>query len=182
MQTKSSKNRMSSRLAATFGGAVVLVASIGIAAPANGATLTDTVANSDSTYVLNVNGHEATLSEGQSTSFQMRPMAATDGQASTDAVYPGNGTGTITVTAANGVFHWEVAMHIPATSFAGSFSITDLSTGFGGGSTPATAFSGNAPTSKLRGHRYSGTLTGQAFLLGVPVATTGPNNTSYTYK
>lgn len=180
MQTNPLKNRLSGRLAATFGGAVILLAGVGIAAPANAATLTDTGA--ESTYVLSVNGQEATLAEGQSTTFQMQPIATPDGQASTDAVYPGDGTGTITVTAANGSFHWEVEMHIPATSFAGSFSITDLNSGFGGGSVPATAFSGDAPTSKLRGHRYVGTLTGQAFFLGAPVSTTGPNNTSYTYN
>jgi hypothetical protein len=115
--------------------------------------------------------------------FPMRLIrsAITPGQVSSNVVYPGNGAGTITVTASAGVYQWSVAMAIPATSFAGAFSITDLTSGFSGGSVPAASFSGSAPTSRLYGHRYSGTLTGVAFFLNVPVSTTGPNNTLYTY-
>jgi len=72
-------------------------------------------------------------------------------------------------------------MSIPATSFVGFFGVTDLTSGLSGGLTPEGAFTGSAPTSRLYGHRYSGNLSGEAFFMGAPVASTMPNNTLYTY-
>jgi hypothetical protein len=85
------------------------------------------------------------------------------------------------VTASKGTYKWKVSAPC-ATSFLGSFSVTDLSSGFGGGKTLATKFSGSAPTSRLWNHRYSGTLTGTASNVWGPCAFTGPNNTLYTYQ
>lgn len=44
-----------------------------------------------------------------------------------------------------------------------------------------TLVSADIPTSKLHGHTYSGTLTGNAVFSGVIVATVGPNATLYKY-
>ncbi|WP_213815579.1 hypothetical protein [Glaciihabitans sp. dw_435] len=152
--------------------------SFGIVAPATAAD-----ASTTATYELNLGGQKTTLTEGETAVFAMQPVksAKAPGTLSPNVVYPGDGSGTITVTATAGVYHWSIAMHIPVTNFVGAFSITDLTSGLSGGSVLATSFSGSAPTSKLRGHRYSGTIAGTAFLLSVPVATTGPNNTLYTY-
>lgn len=161
-----------------------LLLSLATAGPALASTTDKTPSpGTTATYLLDVNGQQATLTEGETAVFQMHSIASTarHGIASPDVVYPGDGTGTITVTASGGVYHWSIAMHIPATTFVGAFHVTDLTSGFGGGSVPAFTFSGSDPTSKLHGHRYSGTIGGEALFLGVPVATTGPNNTLYTY-
>jgi hypothetical protein len=72
-------------------------------------------------------------------------------------------------------------MNITVTNFVGAFGITDLTSGLGGGSVPELVWAGSIPTSKLHGHTYSGTITGEAYFAGVPVAKTGPNNTTYKY-
>ncbi len=105
---------------------------------------------------------------------------AAPGQVTPNATYPGD-AGTLTVAASGAVHHYSIAMSIPATTFAGAFSITDLTSGLSGGSAAVSGFSGSVTTSKLRNHRYSVTLTGTAFLLGAPVAGTVPNNTLYHY-
>ncbi|MFC3296715.1 hypothetical protein [Clavibacter michiganensis] len=130
-------------------------------------------------YNVTVGSATTTLHEGESVTYRMTSIAGTSGTISSDVVYPGD-SGTITVTANRGVYHYAVDMSVPATNFAGRFSVTDLTSGFGGGSTPVLFFEGDVPTSRLTGHLYSGTLTGEAFFAGVPVATTGPNNTLYT--
>jgi hypothetical protein len=153
--------------------------SFGSAAPAAMAA----ESSSATPYELKVGGQVVDLHEGETVVFQMQRINSSATPAfSPNAVYPGDGTGTITVTASAGVYHWGIEMHIPVTSFVGAFHITDLTSGLSGGATPALAFSGSAPTSKLHGHKYSGTITGTAFLLGVAVAKTFPNNTTYTYK
>lgn len=161
---------------------VALVAFLSLGSIAPAATAADL--SSVGQYELSVGGQVVNLSEGETAVFQMQSIdsSTTPKTLATNAVYPGDGTGTITVTASAGVYHWGIEMHIPVTSFAGVFHITDLTSGLSGGGNIATAFSGSAPTSKLHGHRYSGTITGVAYLLGVAVAKTFPNNTSYTYK
>ena len=165
-----------------FAGVAVVAAltlgSIGLVAPAASAATADTTAGGD--YSLAVGGETTTLEEGQTVSY---PMVAVEqpGTVHTDAVYDSN-YGTITVTAAKGVFHYEVYMKVPATSFQGAFHITDRTSGISGGQDLKFSFSGNTPTSKLKNHLYAGTLTGTAFFAGVPVAKTVPNSTQYKYS
>jgi len=133
-------------------------------------------------YLLELGGETHVLQEGESATFAMRrvPSSAVPGQAMPMVVYPGD-AGTLTVTGSGGSFHYSIAMSVPATSFTGAFNVTDVSHGLSGGTTIVSGFSGSVPTSRLRGHRYSGVLTGTAFLVGVPVATVVPNYTLYTY-
>lgn len=133
-------------------------------------------------YLLELGGEVHTLHEGESVTFAMQriPSAAVPGQVTPRVVYPGD-AGTLTVTGSGGSFHYSIAMSVPATSFTGAFNVTDVSHGLSGGTTLVSGFSGSVPTSRLRGHRYSGVLTGTAFLVGVPVATVVPNYTLYTY-
>lgn len=134
-------------------------------------------------YVLDVDGQSVDLGEGDSASFGMvadSPTPAFGTGVRPNATYTSD-CGTLTVTASSGVFYWKINMTCPATSFAGTFSISDRNSGFSGGLVPASAFSGSASTSRYHGHTYSGTLNGTAFLLGVPVAHTVANNTAYKY-
>lgn len=173
------QRRLRSRMA--FGAAITALSaffSLGIAAPAATATAPD----GDTSYELTVDGHMTSFAEGETVVYGMEAIDphATPGQVSPRTVYPGN-AGTITVTASGGVYYFSVAMSVPATNFVGNFSISDLTSGFSGGSTLELVFSGSVPTSKLHGHRYSGTLSGTAFFMGAAVAKTVPNNTLYTY-
>ena len=158
--------------------AMIAIFSLGLAAPA----ATAAEPNMDAVYTLSVNGQVRTLTEGETVVYGMQRINshATPGQVSPNVVYA-SGAGTLTVTASGGVYHYSIAMSIPATNFSGYFHITDLTSGLSGGYVAEFSFSGSIPTSKLHGHTYSGTLSGFAYFLGVAVATTVPNNTLYTY-
>lgn len=138
-------------------------------------------------YEITVNGQVATMTEGESVSFPLYSGPAPKTGAGeittmdTPAVYPGNG-GKITVTPSHGIYYWKVEAPC-ATSFLGTFSITDLTSGLGGGGVPATGFSGSAPTSKLYNHRYAGNLSGSASnpFIGT-CAWTGPNSAIHIYR
>ncbi|WP_412875704.1 hypothetical protein ACL00Q_04260 [Curtobacterium flaccumfaciens pv. flaccumfaciens] len=179
MKLYTAKNKgIQRRLAGVAVVTAVALGSIGLAAPAASAATADSQVGAD--YSLAVGSETATLEEGQTVSY---PMVAVEqpGTVHTDAVYDSN-YGTITVTAAKGVFHYEVYMKVPATSFTGAFQITDRTSGISGGRDLKFSFSGSTPTSKLKNHLYAGTLTGTAYLAGVPIANTVPNSTQYKYS
>lgn len=157
-----------------------LLLALGAAMPAGAAPIAP---STDTSYALNIGGHTTALSEGETAVYPMLPVTPASGTkgVTPNVVYPGDGTGTLTVTASAGVYHYSIAMHVPATNFIGHFSITDLTSGLSGGSVLELVFAGDIPTSKLHGHTYSGTLTGNAVFAGVIVATVGPNATLYKY-
>ncbi|MDQ1206092.1 hypothetical protein [Microbacterium sp. SORGH_AS_0862] len=181
--TSSSRSKLSRRKR-SFGialAALIGLFSVGLVAPAaNAAQPASTDAAAE--YVLELDGEVYALAEGETAVFPLQRIEspAAPGEVTSRVTYPGD-AGTLTVTASSGVYHYSIAMAIPATTFAGAFSIADLSSGLSGGSAPVSSFAGSVTTSKLRGHTYSGTLTGTAFLLGVPVAGTVANNTIYHY-
>ena len=159
--------------------ASVVVASVSFVGPS--ATASDTKRVGENTYDLTVNGKSKVLTEGETVTFPLNSAPATpaNGSISPRVLYPGTG-GSISVTASNGVYRWHVIASC-ATYFEGKFSITDLTSGLSGGFSTAIGLSGSVATSKLKGHRYSGTLSGVAFNFLVPCAWTGPNNTIYKY-
>jgi hypothetical protein len=168
-------------LAATAA-SLALIAGLSLASTSPAmADTADGTPSTEATYQLDVGGQTTTLTEGETVVYPMHNVDSTTAfGASPDVVYPGN-NGTLTVTASAGVYHYAIAMSVPATNFIGAFSVTDLTSGFSGGIVPELVFAGDIPTSKLRNHRYSGTLTGMAYFVGVPVSTTGPNATLYQY-
>jgi hypothetical protein len=150
--------------------------------PANAVPAVSKVSSQSSTYELTIGGHTTTLAEGTTAVYPMIPTTPTgEPTVSPNAVYPGDGSGTLTVTASNGVYHYSIEMHVPATNFVGGFTITDLTSGLSGGRVLELVFAGDIPTSKLHGHRYSGHLDGYAVFAGVVVSEVGPNATLYTY-
>ncbi|QIM17878.1 hypothetical protein G7066_02800 [Leucobacter coleopterorum] len=134
----------------------------------------------ESVYELTVNGETVVLDEGESVTFGMQAISPPPepGKVMPRAIFTSN-AGTLTVTGAKGKFTYGIAMAIPATSFVGVFSVTNLTNGQSGGAAPVWGFSGTVGTSNLKGHRYSGSLSGTADLLGVPVAHTMPNYTVF---
>jgi hypothetical protein len=83
--------------------------------------------------------------------------------------------GVLSLWVSKGTVYYSIKLDIPATSFTGLMHITDLTSGFGGGYTPVSGFSGSVPTSNISGHKYSASLSGIAYLGPVPVAKTGNN-------
>lgn len=163
-------------LTVTFAALVVAVFATGIVAPP--ATAAEF---GEPTYELTVNGETISFAEGESVTVGMESIGSepTRGGALLRDVYSGN-AGVLTVTGSRGTFHYGIAMSIPVTTFAGVFTVTDLTNGQSGGRTPVFAFAGSVPTSNLRGHQYSGVLEGTAFFLGAAVAKTMPNYTRFT--
>ncbi|KHK96059.1 hypothetical protein LK09_17095 [Microbacterium mangrovi] len=166
--------------------ALLVAAMLAAGMVASGGTSTAyaaTSGSSSSQFQLDIGGQTVDISDGESVNVGMAALETSHVPRmliSPNATYSGN-CGYLTVSASAGVFHWSITMTCPATTFSGSFSIIDTNNGQSGGLVSTTRFSGSAPTSRLHGHRYLGTLSGQALLLGVPVAATMPNNTSYKY-
>lgn len=181
--------RFTSRLTTVIGIVALTIAGGGVAhadelSSANAiasSTTSETEPGGENVYDLIVNGEVEVLDEGETVTFDLlpAPTATAPGTVSPRVMYPGNG-GSISVTASNGVYHWKVLAPC-ATGFDGTFAITDLTSGFSGGFAPAFGLSGSTATSKLKGHRYSGTLSGVTFNGLIPCAWTGPNNTLYKY-
>ncbi|WP_147304075.1 hypothetical protein [Subtercola boreus] len=134
-------------------------------APASANVASTPTSESAVSYELSVGGESTTLAEGQSVVY---PMVPTDPDAG--VVYPGD-YGTITVTAAGGVYHYDIAMSVPVTNFIGAFSIMDLTSGLSGGSVTELIFSGDVPTSRLRNHTYPARSRERRFLQALPLLT-----------
>jgi hypothetical protein len=66
---------------------------------------------------VTVGSATTTLHEGESVTYKMTSIAGSSGTISSDVVYPGD-SGTITVTANRGVYHYAIDMSVPATNFA----------------------------------------------------------------
>ncbi len=177
-QPKRNRRKRSFGIALT---ALIGLSSLGLVAPA--ANAAEPVTNdADAEYVLELDGEVYALSEGETAVFGMQRIEspAAPGQVTPNVTYQDD-AGTLTVTASRGVYHYSIAMSILANAFQGAFHTTDLTSGYSGGSAVVSGFSGSITTSKLRGHRYTGTLTGTAFLMGIPVAKTVANKTVYRY-
>ncbi len=170
-------------------GTALLVAGLALAGSAPAMAATTAAPNSSSSvsssatdsYQITVGGTVVTLKEGQKATFGMEldNPAPTSGTGITPLdgpkePFPGD-AGLLTVWGASGKYHYDIAMSIPATTFSGVVSITDLATGFSGGSHGVTAFTGSVATSNYKNHLYSGNIDGEAYLVGIPVAHTVPN-------
>lgn len=83
--------------------------------------------------------------------------------------------GVLSLSAVGNKVEYKISMSRPATSFTGTMSITNLTSGLSDGRTSVTTFSGSVPYSARYNNRYSATLTGTAFFFGDPVANVVPN-------
>lgn len=116
----------------TFGALTALL-TLGLVAPP--AMAVD--ATSGAVYELTVNGETVILEEGESVEFGMRALSPQPepGKVMPMAIYTSN-AGTLTVTGAKGKFNYGIAMSIPARSFGGIFTVTNLTNGQSGGRVP----------------------------------------------
>lgn len=125
-------------------------------------------------YEINIGGTTVILDEGEKAEFSMELLNPNPSLYASSQTVTGN-AGTLTVWGSGSYFHWNIVMAVPATSFAGYVSITDLTSGLSSGTAPVSGFSGKCACRGLSGHLYGGSISGTAFLGTTAVATTGSN-------
>lgn len=161
--------------------AIIMTLSMSITALAAEPTKQTTSPNQ---YQITVGDTTVTLKEGQKAVFGMDTLtdsSTTNGQISTFAssqIVTGN-AGTLTVWGNGAYFYWNIAMTIPATSFMGAVTLSDVTSGLSCGTAIAIGFSGKCATRGLSGHTYSGSISGTAYFGTVAVAVTGPNRVTW---
>jgi len=129
-----------------------------------------------STYEVTIGNKTLTLKEGEKAEVPLTSINNSDSNSEIEpnAVFIGD-AGTLDIWPYSGRVYYDITMNVSATSFSGMMRVTDLTSGLSGGTTPVTGFNGSVSTSNLSGHRYSASLTGEAYLLGLPVANVVPN-------
>lgn len=159
---------------------ISLVMVFAISVPAFAASPEDNIPQS---YALNIDGEVITFEEGEKVIIPLELTEegkeiladSTGGVQPYGAVsFPGD-AGVLTVWGEGTRFYWSIAMAVPATSFTGFVSGTDLTTGFSSGTAAVSGFSGSCAVGHSSGHQYGATISGTAFLLTVPVAKTVSN-------
>lgn len=112
------------------------------------------------TYHITIDGKTYDVEEG---SYVQVPLKAINtSSASTRDVVPGD-AGTLNVWGSGHYFHWLISMHIPATSFIGDVSSFNMNTGIINHNNPVSGFGGSIYCASTVGHRYSATLSGNAY-------------------
>ncbi|WP_028591961.1 hypothetical protein [Paenibacillus massiliensis] len=111
------------------------------------------------------------LEVGQKVTIPLKLVEQSSDGITPNKVYQGDG-GTLTLEPTATGVDYSIVLYVPATSFVGFMNMTDLKSGLSLGSTPVTGFSGTVPYSPMKGHYYSASLTGTAYLAGIPVAKT----------
>jgi len=90
--------------------------------------------------------------------------------------------GKLSLTAVGNKVEYKITMSEPATSFLGDLSITNLTSGLSSGRAAVGGFSGSIGYSAKFNNRYGASLTGTAYFLNIPVATTMPNYITWVYN
>lgn len=158
--------------------ALSLIMALSISVPAFAASPEEDIPQS---YSLSIDGDVITFEEGEKVSIPLQLtdkgkelLAEANGGIQPYESFTGD-AGVLTVWGEGTRFYWYIAMTIPATSFSGTVSGTDLTTGFSSGYTPVSGFSGSCAVGHSTGHQYGASITGTAYLLTEPVAETVSN-------
>ena len=129
-------------------------------------------------YVLNVGDQVIRLKEGEEVSIPM--VAPKEGNVSTYEDFYGD-VGKLTLSPGNGRVYYHITLSIPADTFSGNISLTNINTGQTGGYMHVSKFSGSIGYNGIKGHRYISSLNGRAYRAGKLVAYTMPNSISWTH-
>lgn len=156
--------------------ALALIMTMALAVPAFAASPDEEVPQS---YTLNIDGEIVTLKEGEVVSIPLQLTDAgkellAESGVQTYLSFPGD-AGVLNIWGSGTRFYWSIEMAVPATSFAGSVTATNLTTGFSSGTAAVSGFSGNCSVGTASGHHYGASISGVAYLLTVPVAKTVTN-------
>ena len=116
------------------------------------------------TIIISLISIQSTTQSSMLSAFTISPKTITLGNA-----------GYISVSRSGNRIYYNVVMSKPATTFTGYISIMDLTSKLSSGMSLISGFSGSVAYSNLSLHKYSATLDGTAYLLGVPISTTSAN-------
>jgi hypothetical protein len=128
-------------------------------------------------YEITVGETTRLVAEGEKVSFSMESLSI---RTNADEEIIEGDAGTLTVWGSGKYFYWEIDMSIPATSFSGYVSGTNLTTGASVAGGDVTGFSGSYAIASVVGNRYSASLSGTAYLGPIAVAKTGYNSVTWT--
>lgn len=126
-------------------------------------------------YQISVNNEALTLEEGEVAEIPLIMLnsnteAGISPCASSDTVV--GDAGVLKVWGSGHYLYWSIALTIPATSFSGSVSSTDISSGLSAGTTYVSGFTGQCYCARISGHTYAAHLDGIAYLGTTAVAKT----------
>lgn len=158
--------------------ALSLIMALSISVPAFAASPEEDIPQS---YSLSIDGEVITFEEGEKVSIPLQLtdkgkelLAEANGSIQSYQSVAGD-AGVLTVWGTGTRFCWYISMTIPATSFSGTISGSDLTSGFSIGYAPVSGFSGSCVVGHSTGHMYGASITGTAYLLTEPVAKTASN-------
>lgn len=128
------------------------------------------------TYQVEVDGEVYTVTDDAVIEIPMESLAPST-RASSDTVV--GDVGTLTVRGSGHYVYWTIVMTKPATSFSGTVSSTDITSGLSSGTATISGFSGKVYAARISGHTYTATLSGVAYNGIIPVAKTGSNRVTW---
>ena len=136
----------------------------------------ETISSSE-TYQIVVGDEVYEVEEGSCVEIPMVSLLPQT-YASSDTVV--GDAGTLTIWGSGHYVYWSIIMTIPATSFAGTIRVSDVTSGMSAGTTNVYTFSGNIYAARISGHLYSATLSGTAYDGTTAVAETISNRITWT--
>ena len=134
--------------------------------------------SSSETYQIVVGDEVIEVKEGSCVEIPLKSLLPQPYDASSDTVV--GDAGTLKIWGSGHYVYWNIIMTIPATSFVGTISVTDIWTGLSAGSTNVYTFSGNIYAARISGHQYTASLSGVAYNGTTAVAQTISNRIRWT--
>lgn len=126
--------------------------------------------NKATTYEITIGETTLELTEGEKAAIALELISDSNSDIQPQQAFPGD-AGTLYLWADAGRLYYNVSLNVLATSFEGLLSVTDITSGFSGGYTPVSGFTGSIATSNISGHKYGATMvTGIAYFFKEPVA------------
>ena len=155
---------------------IILSLSVSTTAMASESTLQS---KSPTQYQITVGSTTVSLKEGEKAVFGMDLVDTPSNHNkislnSSRQVVTGTG-GTLTVWGLGAYFYWSMVLKVPATSFLGTVTLVDSTSGLSCGNPVVTGFSGRCATRGLVGHTYIGSIQGLAYYGAKAVAKTNNN-------
>lgn len=118
--------------------------------------------NVQDVYQVEIDGQTYELSDGDTIVVPMVAVEPVTCGTNGSKTVVGN-AGSLTVRASGHYVSWVIVMNKPATSFKGTISSVDLSSGFSSGMVNISGFTGSVYCARITGHTYSATITGSAY-------------------
>ena len=154
-----------------------LVLSLVMALSINVTAFAQETTSTPETYQIMIGDEVVEVEEGSYVEIPMESLMPQT-RASSDTVV--GDAGTLTVWGSGHYVYWSIVMTVPATSFVGTVSVMDISSGLSAGSPAIAGFSGSVYAARISGHQYTATLDGIAYNGTTAVARTLSNRITWT--